>query len=91
LCGEENSVTLMKVIVRPFASLREAIENKEIELNLPKETTVGELLDLLSDKHDALRSYSGSIIVAVNREYASFDRKLEEGDEVALFPPVGGG
>lgn len=29
--------------------------------------------------------------VAVNREYASLDRSLAAGDEVALIPPVAGG
>jgi molybdopterin converting factor small subunit len=29
--------------------------------------------------------------VAVNQEYASYDRILLHGDEVALIPPVAGG
>jgi molybdopterin converting factor subunit 1 len=32
-----------------------------------------------------------SLAVAVNREYASVDRVLRDGDEVALLPPVSGG
>jgi|Deesub1362A_J573_1020465.scaffolds.fasta_scaffold05243_2 molybdopterin converting factor small subunit len=49
------------------------------------------LLDLLLDEHVALRPYSGSIMVVVNRRCVSFDEKLKDGDEVALLPPVGGG
>jgi molybdopterin converting factor small subunit len=30
-------------------------------------------------------------MVAVNEQYASRDRELREGDEVALIPPVAGG
>jgi molybdopterin converting factor small subunit len=58
---------------------------------MKKETTVGGLLNLLLDEHVALRPYSGSIMVVVNRRCVSFDEKPKDGDEVALFPPVGGG
>jgi molybdopterin synthase catalytic subunit len=33
----------------------------------------------------------GSLAVAVNRQYATADEKLHDGDEVALLPPVSGG
>src|SRR5207253_3314612 len=31
------------------------------------------------------------LLYAVNKEYAQRDRRLEEGDEVAVIPPVSGG
>ena len=31
------------------------------------------------------------VLVAVNYEYVNMNYKLEEGDEVAFFPPVTGG
>ena len=34
---------------------------------------------------------SGSLLVAVNREYAAPETALRDGDEVAFFPPVTGG
>ena len=30
-------------------------------------------------------------LVAVNQEYAPYDRVIEAGDEIALIPPVAGG
>ncbi len=39
----------------------------------------------------ALGDLPGGLLYAVNREYAAADRTLEDGDEVALIPPVSGG
>ncbi|MEM9683703.1 MAG: molybdopterin converting factor subunit 1 [Pseudomonadota bacterium] len=33
----------------------------------------------------------GSIRVAVNQEFATLDAAVNEGDEIALFPPMTGG
>jgi len=32
-----------------------------------------------------------SLLIAVNEEYCRPDRPLEEGDTLAIFPPVSGG
>jgi molybdopterin converting factor small subunit len=47
------------------------------------------LADRLPDLGALLRG--GSLLVAVNREYAPAATALKDGDEVALFPPVSGG
>ncbi len=39
----------------------------------------------------ALGDLPRGLLYAVNREYAAADRTLEDGDEVALIPPVSGG
>ena len=33
----------------------------------------------------------GNVLVAVNQQHSDFDATVEEGDEVAFFPPVTGG
>ena len=38
-----------------------------------------------------LTSNPSTLVVAVNQEYRDHDHPLEEGDEVALIPPVSGG
>jgi len=52
--------------------------------------------ELVSGAASAVEDQSGarlwqSLAVAVNREYASLNAVLREGDEVALLPPVSGG
>ena len=80
-----------RVRVRFFAAPREALGMEEIEIELPAGTTVGKLIDLLTEEYPVLRSYTRFISVAVNRAYVGMQTELRDGDEVACLPPVGGG
>jgi MoaE-MoaD fusion protein len=70
--------------VRLFAGLRERAGWSEREL---------EGIETLRDVWPALGlgAEPDGLLYAVNREYATPDRSLAEGDEVALIPPVSGG
>jgi len=81
----------MKVRVRLFAALREAIGATQLEQELPPGAKVQDLMDLLARQYPALRSPMSAVRAAVNRQYASLQAELQDGDEVALVPPVGGG
>ena len=81
----------MKVRIKFFAALREGIGRTEVEQELPAGATVQDLMDSLAEQHPALRTHTAFIRIAVNRQYASLQTGLHEGDEVALVPPVGGG
>ena len=84
----------MNITVRYFALLREQ-RGRESEVLTwdDAEPTVGRLRGHLADRAPALAAFlrGGTLLVAVNREYAAADTVLHEGDEVALFPPVSGG
>jgi molybdopterin synthase catalytic subunit len=70
-------------------------DNHTFELN--PGATVADLLKecrKLSDPHRTASTNDGlwsSLAVAVNRQYAKLNERLDEGDEVALLPPVSGG
>ena len=81
----------IKVKVRFFAAPREAIGTEELERELPPGSTVGELIQLLTEEYPVLRPYTRFIGVAVNRAYVGMQTQLHDGDEVACLPPVGGG
>lgn len=81
----------MKVKVRLFAALREATGKTQAALELPPAAKVQDLMDLMASQYPALRSQMGFVRAAVNRQYASLQTELRDGDEVALVPPVGGG
>jgi len=72
--------------VRLFAALRERAGAPEVVLQLPDGALVGDALDRLAGVTDGVPA-----VMAVNREYASREAVLHEGDEVALIPPVSGG
>jgi molybdopterin synthase sulfur carrier subunit len=83
----------MQVTVRYFAALREALGGHEA-VQVAAGTTLGALRDQLiaSDpRHaDALRR-GRALRCAVNQALADESARLEDGAEVAFFPPVTGG
>jgi molybdopterin converting factor subunit 1 len=77
--------------VRLFAIFREMVGMDHIALELPAGSTVSDLIQELSQRWPNLRSILKRSAIAVNQEYASAQRPLMPGDEVALIPPVSGG
>ena len=55
------------------------------------ELTVREVWEALEERHPELEGLRERVRVAVNREFATGDVEIGEGDEVALIPPVSGG
>jgi len=78
----------MNVQVLFFASLKEHLGKAEIKLEISSLQTVASLRETLSAGKDAL---PGQILVAVNHQYVKPGYRLNDGDEVAFFPPVTGG
>jgi molybdopterin synthase catalytic subunit len=74
-----------------FATLRDKLGQKSLELEVGQAMKVGELKALLSQEYPVLKESLQSVLVSVNREFAFDDTPLSEGDEVAFFPPVSGG
>jgi molybdopterin converting factor subunit 1 len=81
----------MKVRVRLFASLREAVGRDRIELELPDGANVDDAWRELASRDPALAARRQGLAAAVNRSYATFESSLSEGDELAFIPPVSGG
>jgi molybdopterin converting factor subunit 1 len=81
----------MRVTVRLFASLREAVGRGELPLELPDAATPEDAWRALVALHPPLAERRGSLAAAVNRSYARFDAPLANGDELAFIPPVSGG
>ena len=81
----------MKIRVRFFASLRERLGAGEREMDLREGATIGELWQALCAEDPSLEEVGASLSFAVNREYVERSTALQEGDEVALIPPVSGG
>jgi len=77
--------------VKFFAALREAVGRSEVEWELADGATVEALIAYLQETEPGLASWAARAWIAVNRRYAAPDTRLQEGDEVALFPPVSGG
>jgi molybdopterin converting factor subunit 1 len=81
----------MKVRVRLFASLREAMGEAEIEIDLPPTATAEQAWQRLVLRSPALGERRRGLLASINRRYAPFDSPLAEGDELVFIPPVSGG
>jgi molybdopterin synthase catalytic subunit len=71
------------VTVRLFAGLRERAGWSQREVDAATVADVWRALELGDEP--------AGLLYAVNKEYATPDRALADGDEVALIPPVSGG
>ncbi|MDR7122343.1 MoaD/ThiS family protein [Rheinheimera soli] len=82
---------MLKVLF--FASLREELATRELELSLHGPLTVAELKQQLALTSPVwLRQLcQRQILQAVNQQLVGLDHPLQQGDEVAFFPMVTGG
>ena len=74
-----------------FGPLRDIIHSDEVQLDIPNPHNGETVFTLLARNAPQLQQWKSSVRVAVNLEYASFDRELHSGDEVSFIPPVSGG
>ncbi len=83
----------MKVRVRYFASLREALGADET-VEMPEPSTVGDLRQLLlalGGRHAEVLARKRAMRTALNQTVCDEQAALIDGAEVAFFPPVTGG
>ncbi len=92
----------MQLELRFFATFRETVGQKTLEYEVADDATIFELLDELETEYDGLVGNllnDGELAPQINvlkngREVLHIEgveTELEEGDTVAIFPPVAGG
>ncbi len=80
----------MKITVKFFAISRDLVGKNELALALPNGAIVQQALDQLNTDYPKFRSLT-TYMTAINMEYADKNTRLNEGDELAIIPPVSGG
>lgn len=81
----------MRVRVRYFAAVREALGLDEERVEVPEGTSVGALCRALEERHPALLRHRRGLRFAVAARFAPETTQLVDGADVALIPPVSGG
>jgi len=84
-----NNEIAVKVLF--FGAARDAVGQGEVDFSLAENSTAANAFEQVVEKFPELRRFGRSLLLAVNQEYALADREVQEGDELALFPPVSGG
>ena len=80
----------MTVTLLLFASYADALGVSSVDMELPQEATVGDLLATIRS-HPGAERLPPRPLVAVNQTYARLDSIVRDGDEIAFIPPVAGG
>ncbi len=82
---------LNKVKIFFFATLRECVGVRSLEMELPLRINVADFKTILIEKFPVLHGLTGHMLISVNQQYAFEDFIIPESAEIALFPPVSGG
>jgi molybdopterin converting factor subunit 1 len=82
---------MAQISAQLFASFREAVGSRTIQVELSEPATVRALLEAIAARHPTVGPLLEHALVAVNLEYVGPDYRLDPTDEVALIPPVSGG
>lgn len=82
----------MKITVLAFARVRELVGGSSHELQVADGATVGDVWDALASRYEDLVPLTASTRIARNgRVVMDSAERVQDGDELSLLPPVGGG
>jgi len=74
-----------------FASLKDIVGSRQLDLDVPSGATVNDLLERLEKRYPKLGPYRSIVLTSLNEDYVDKEAVVSDGDEVAIFPPVSGG
>lgn len=74
-----------------FGAAADRAGTRETEVPVQPGATLEELWAEAARKHPGISPMQGILAFAVNGEYATREREVSPGDEVAFLPPVSGG
>ncbi|MCD6386779.1 MAG: MoaD family protein [Methanophagales archaeon] len=95
----EGTQGCLRVRVRLFASFRELVGASEVEVELNAEDTLrdvllkvfGDACEKIFEEASAKKLRDYVVVLRNRRHVQDIFSKLEDGDEISIFPPASGG
>ena len=82
---------MIKVRAEFYSLVKEIFDASAFELSLPKNATVNDLFEHLKKSYPKLRDFEKSILFGIGVEFVDRNHELNDGDVIAIMPPVQGG
>ena len=81
----------MRVTVRAFAQYAEWLGTDALTLEMPSTATISDVVASVRGAEPNGHLLPERPLVALNLQHVRDDRRLRDGDELALLPPLAGG
>jgi molybdopterin converting factor small subunit len=88
---EEGINGVIQVRAEFYSVVKEIVDASAFELSLPKNATVNDLFERLKKSYPKLRDFEKSILFGIGVEFVDRTYVLNDGDVIAIMPPVQGG
>jgi molybdopterin converting factor small subunit len=81
----------MKITVSTYSFVRSACGFQEKQIECADNSSVHDIMEKLFLDYADLAKMKGKLLFAVNEVYSLGSQLLNDGDRLAIFPPVSGG
>ncbi len=81
------------VTVRFFASIKEKVGLESIDIPINGPTSIRDVLNRVANETSVDKAFlmPGGFLYALNQRMESLDTPVNDGDEIAVLPPLSGG
>jgi MoaD family protein len=81
----------MNVRAEFYSRLKEIVGASALELSVPENSTVNDLFEQLTENYPQMRDFEKSLLFGIGVEFVDRSYLLNDGDVIAIMPPVQGG